>query len=727
MKFKFWEKKPVIRILILLAAALVIAGVLEGLQVLSMPKQYRNAPPADSYAVEAWGPRMVAMNNYDWYNGSLTATGGDPQIYFETGDITGLQSVFLSFNEPTPTDIDIQLFYAAVPGNYAEAQSVKAICPAGTTVYYMPIPMGNYSNIRLDLDFAGTVALQSVAFSASEPVRTVIPEPLNVLRIAIVTVGAFLLLCFNCWCHGWKRFAGALRGGFDALKERGKKNILYAVLFPVIIAAAIGLGAVLVKAILGRALTGPLAVFFGLIGLNIAAAVTFRKTLREQPEYLFLIVCLSIGLVFCLYIPHTGLNSWDEEFHYIQALKASYVDQLRTTAQDNLPIFMNGSDSFDLNGGLRIMHESQNGLYRAGALMVLSPSFVTPQGLPEMFNGAGLFIGRVLGLQYYQILILGRFTGCLAYALAGFFAMRKLKSGKMIVAVSMLIPTSMFLTGSFNYDIYLTGFSILGLSYYIAQWQNRHEKMSALDMFIMIGSLVFACIVKAVYVPLLWIVLFLPKEKFASRKIQWGFYGFVLLGTLAVIMSYLGPNLFRGGNGLSTDTRGGGDVDAGAQLALIFSDPMRYVDVLWRYLRDEYFNTQKAYLLLTNMAYHGLRPHEHLYLILMFAVAFTDKNEYDRLSAGKWLAHIGPLVLTFGTLVLVVTSLYLAFTPVGASTVNGAQFRYMIPLVYPFLAHIGSGLVNNQMDRAWYNGIVLSVAAFVGYACAFSTFVIHYF
>ena len=713
--------------LVLLIVSALLALILEGLQMLSMPRQYSYSVPLNYKEAHAWDDRLLYMVNYEWAEGELHITGGDPQMYFSTGDIQGLRTVFLKFMEPAPSDIAVQLFYAENPGYYAEAQSVKSTCPAGSLWHYIPLPRSSYAEIRLDLDFNGSSTLESVIFSEEEPVRTLVEEPMNWLRVIMVAVILFIMLSLLAWMHAWERFRETVRGAREGLKATGKKSILYALLFPAAAAAAIGIGAVCLQLAIGKPMTTPLMVFFGLVGLNLAALVTFRKTLRDHPEYLYLIVCISIGLLFCLYIPHTGLNGWDEEYHYKQALKASYVDELRMTAQDDLPIFLNGWDSFDLNGGLVGMHEKQNDLYRAGAMAVYNTTFVQPQAVPECLNAIGLFLGRVLGLEYYQTLILGRLTGMLAYALAGFFAIRKLKSGKMIAAVCMLIPTSLFLSGTFNYDIYLTAFSLLGISYYIAQWQNREEKMTNRDAFVIIGSLTFACIVKAVYVPLLWIVLFLPRDKFRNRKHQWSYFGCVLAGTVIIVMSYLAPNLVRGGNGLSTDARGGGDVNAGAQLSLIFSDPMGYARVLWTYLRDSYLNTRMINLLLTNMAYHGLMPHEHLYLILMFVVAFTDKNEADQPLVRKWYAHIVPLVLTFGTLVLIVTSMYLAFTPVGAQTVNGAQHRYMIPLVYPLLAFIGSGLVHNRMNRGWYNALVLTTAGFVGYACVFSTFVVRYF
>ena len=76
---------------------------------------------------------------------------------------------------------------------------------------------------------------------------------------------------------------------------------------------------------------------------------------------------------------------------------------------------------------------------------------------------------------------------------------------------------------------------------------------------------------------------------------------------------------------------------------------------------------------------------------------------------------------------LVITSMYLAYTPVGAGHVNGAQFRYIIPMILPVLLHIGSGLVDNNMNRAWYNGLVFSIIAFVGFASVYNGFICKYY
>ena len=85
------------------------------------------------------------------------------------------------------------------------------------------------------------------------------------------------------------------------------------------------------------------------------------------------------------------------------------------------------------------------------------------------------------------------------------------------------------------------------------------------------------------------------------------------------------------------------------------------------------------------------------------------------------------MIVSACLVVAVMASMYIAFTPVGASRVNGAQFRYLIPMVLPVLMHIGSGKVENRMHRGWYNALVLSAAAYAGFACVYNAFIIRYF
>ena len=712
------RKRKLTRAAALLAVAFALAWIMELLQLLSMPKTYDMILPEDvSAEAYPWEQR------YEWVHIAADPNGTEnTYLDFKTEDITGLQSVFLQFAQPTQQDTMIRIYDPA-----AEGHAVSAICPAGTTMFYIPVPAGDYETLRIGMDYDGSMPFRRVDFSSSEPIRNIRKEGPHIRRVLVMTLLWAAVLGFMAWQHTWERIRKTLKGAAEGLKAGKKTAVWYILLFPAMIGACVGLGALLMPGMAGKEMTGPAAVLFGMAGLNLAAAVTFRKTLRTQPEYHFLLLCMSIGILFCCYTPHTGLNSWDEEYHYDQALISSYVDEQRVTPQDKLPNSREW-DAFDLSGGgLDAIHDRQDSLYQAGAGSANS-AYVQIPSIPEAFNGAGLYLGRVLGLRYYQILVLGRMTGLLAYALAGFFAIRKLKSGKMIAAVVMLIPTSMFLTGTYNYDIYVTGFILLGLSYYAAQWQSREQKLTLSDTVIMVGALAFGCLAKMIYFPVILIPAFMPRDKFRSSREHWLFLGSLAAAVGAVILSYAIPTLIHTGGVVGGgDLRGGETVNAGEQIRFILNNPGRYLEILWKYMRDQWLNLRTVNMLLTNIAYYGLTTHEHLYLVLMMVAAFTDKNEYDDGLVHKPLAHAGALILTFGTLLMAATSMYIQFTPVGLDTINGAQYRYMIPLIFPFLMFIGSGKVKNRMDRAWYNGLVLGAAGFAGFAAVFNGFAGKYF
>ena len=88
---------------------------------------------------------------------------------------------------------------------------------------------------------------------------------------------------------------------------------------------------------------------------------------------------------------------------------------------------------------------------------------------------------------------------------------------------------------------------------------------------------------------------------------------------------------------------------------------------------------------------------------------FTDRHKddgYARLQPARWLT----LLTCFAQLVLVATSLYVGFTPVGHETILGCQYRYIFPILIPFcyfLAPAGiDARVNPKLQKALVFGLL---------------------
>ena len=79
-------------------------------------------------------------------------------------------------------------------------------------------------------------------------------------------------------------------------------------------------------------------------------------------------------------------------------------------------------------------------------------------------------------------------------------------------------------------------------------------------------------------------------------------------------------------------------------------------------------------------------------IICIFAI--IDNNKKDNISKinkeykDNIIYKLIVYTSMFATVVLVATSLYVMFTPVAASTINGCQYRYLLPMVFPTVYYL---------------------------------------
>ena len=84
-------------------------------------------------------------------------------------------------------------------------------------------------------------------------------------------------------------------------------------------------------------------------------------------------------------------------------------------------------------------------------------------------------LSRFAGLSYYEIVTISKLGSALVFCFVCYLAMRRLKSGKMILAVVAMFPTSLYLASSFSYDYWVNCFTILGMAYFVANLQEKDE------------------------------------------------------------------------------------------------------------------------------------------------------------------------------------------------------------------------------------------------------------
>lgn len=448
-------------------------------------------------------------------------------------------------------------------------------------------------------------------------------------------------------------------------------------------------------------------------GAALALLLTFRKTLGKKPEIIFVCLTLLMGGQMAFLFPDDANVTWDNAFHYQHAVNYSMMGHVRFTEADLLAMKPESYMEKSLEKRAEFIAQQDENV-RNGAKYVTGGCHLMLREWWMAFNGLGLFLGRVLHLNYWMTWSLGRLTGLIAYVILGYFAIRRLRSGKMIAAAVLMIPQQIFQAANYTYDPGVTAFVVLGCAYFFAQWQEGDRKISGKDQTIMIASFFLGCQAKLIYFPVALIPLLLPKEKFASPRARRRFNITVICSVALMILMFALPFVMGDGAG---DDRGGEGVNAFGQVQYILTHPLEYASTLIHFL-GRYLHPNEAYGFLTFFAYFGGTRDEVIYLIVMAAAAFLDRDETDE-GLGREIGRRAVIEFTLlTTLVLVATSLYISFTEVGSNSIAGCQPRYLTPLIFPAMMALTSSRIRNKMNPALYHGLIFAGAGF----CCFSVF-----
>lgn len=692
-------------------AAIILALLFEWRQVATQPKAAIVTCETDDTRTALDLSKTSALVACSYENGKVVVNDGPAQIDYVLDSAKTMDAVIVDMGEVDDLYI-VRVLYAMPGEEFDLERSVQVINNAVAPVAYVDIPKGDFD--KLAIQIAGNVSVRSIEYAENAVFgKSLEKSRFDFSRMMLCAAIVFVILCALTAVHLWRRIAeipGRIAKWIRGMNRGTLKNLA-------VFVAASAVGFALTRLFVMNDITNNINWMLNLgcvsAGLCIGCLFCFRKTLRDKPEVFFVIFVIAIGILMSFFFPDTTRISWDDGYHYQVAVQSSYLGELRLTDQDQNGFVIGAYQEYDLNKWDQ-WHAEQDSAYQNGNVTVEKSTFNLNQ-IWGYVQGCGLYVGRALRLPYWAIWSLGRFFGLLGYAIISYFAIRRLKSGKMILISVLLIPEAIFLASQYSYDPAITALFALSMSYLFAEWQETDKKLTWKSALLIAIPLYVGCMIKVAYLPLLLLPLFLPKAKFKTEKQRRFFFIFCLSAMAAVIISFALP--FFGGSGQG-DIRGGEDVNAFGQIAYILHNPVQYAKTLILFLRY-YLSTDNTLNLLGHFAYMDKIPNIFYYFALLAVVAFTDKDEHDSMLSGKRWVRTLSLLIMFGVVCLIVTALYVAYTPVGAGSVNGCQPRYIIPLIFPAMMFMGTSKIANKMNRTVYNGIFFAVIGFVGFSGVF--------
>lgn len=449
-----------------------------------------------------------------------------------------------------------------------------------------------------------------------------------------------------------------------------------------------------------------LATLFLAIAIIVLAILSIARDISWKPERIFACVSLAVGLALIVPFPATNLNSWDDEVHFRNANALSYITNVEQSSSTRMmeiiyalePGFSQdaafgrywqGANSWSEKQISEFSHElDQNNVAETTSVETgLSYILMQFSFIGYIPSAIALWIARLLHLPFTISYALGRTANLVSYTFICFMAIRTIPCKKTLLSAVALLPTNVFLAANYSYDAWLTSWLLLAVALIIKELKSKRvfttSRWSALLLIFL-----FALGPKAIYFPLIALLMLFPKQKYASRQQKKIFYIGAIIVALLVVATF--ALSFLGTSGGSGDSRGGTDVSGIGQVAFIVSNPLSFAHILINFIFGSYLTMPSYAFAFSAYAYLGsptdLYPMStYLLVALLVVLSLIEGTETDNL-VRRFRQSLWTLFLCLVVVVLSCSALYISFTAVGSDTVAGMQPRYLLPLVFPFCA-----------------------------------------
>ena len=434
-------------------------------------------------------------------------------------------------------------------------------------------------------------------------------------------------------------------------------------------------------------------VLFVVCLLALLYVMIFEKKFVQKVEWYFLCFSLVFGLLVIIYAQPT-YNAWDEEVHFQNVYSIAsgkhvkWSEATQAIIDKKTPSCNTKAEYAELRAamnekGREVLH------LETKETGVVSYSFLAYIPMAVMMK-----IGMLLNLSFSNMYMLGKIGNLLFYVAIMFLAIRLAKKKKLFLVFIAMMPTSIYLAASYSYDAVVFACVTLGSVLWCNEMFYSQKKYQAVNM---VSSIFFfvGCLSKAVYIPLILVMLLLPRVQKMKKKYKVIFWIGILTILGLVLMTFVLPvfsNTIAGNVSFGGDSRGG-DTSVVRQILSMIQHPWATIKLLvtdilrfdnFRNLGDpSSSNYFVGNLMFLNFGALGVLSHKWVMLllpVLLLTLIYRDKQ--DSVISYSFLYRLFIILVIIITVILIWVALYLSFTPVGVESIAGVQARYYLPLLY---------------------------------------------
>lgn len=465
-------------------------------------------------------------------------------------------------------------------------------------------------------------------------------------------------------------------------------------------------------------------VLFFLVAFSLLYCLLFEKKIYKKLEWLFVVYALIFGLLLIFYAQPVK-NSWDEQIHFGNAYSLAFGRNVEWTEAAELTkngetVTCNTKAEF---AELRAyLNEKNDTVVYTEQKESLIPAYSSLAYIPQAIF---INIASILKTSFSVLYALGKIGNLLIYILVMFWAIKLAKRKKLFLIFVALMPTPLFLAASYTYDTIVFGFITLAC----VLWANElyNESINIRKIIGMVLLFAIGCFSKAVYIPMILIMLILPIASTKKKKDKIIVWTMILCITCLVMLTFVLPTLtstMAGDLSFGGDSRGGATSVVG-QLVSMVKHPMASIKLMVKSIfeldnfrnlgypeADNYFFGNLMFL---NFANLGILTDKWSCVIIVLAGMLLLTPDQQNIRYERKLSIMDKIIIAIaviGTIGFIWLALYLSFTPVGETHISGVQARYYLPLLY-----LGALIFNGKRISLKCDYCKLSRATFVISCC----------
>lgn len=412
----------------------------------------------------------------------------------------------------------------------------------------------------------------------------------------------------------------------------------------------------------------------------ILSLLFFRNYYKSKIHKLFLLCAIVTGLSIIFSTPISLNTSADDEVHFKKAyslfdkmdkewsISDSYFDFLI------LKNYWNFKSYEEVNDYNNFLNKNN---YNKQFVRYNPDNRLTYNKIVYIPFSVGIKISKIFHLNFTNMIYLSKILNLLFYTFIVYYAIKRAPKYKKLMFLIAMLPNNLYLASQFSYDSTITASLLLAFSSFLQLLDNK--KIDKKNIIIFILSVVWACLIKAIYAPILLLILLIKKDKYDNKKQCILFRTSIIMLLFVIISSFILPTLTTEVSGDSRIS----NTSVSGQLKYIFSKPMVYSCLLFKTTIKQFFYMFFGYNTLSQYGYitsYNLVWFKATHFITVFLLLFTTFNERNN-DILDFKQKLFIIILLLSIWCLIWTALYLSWTPVGSSYIAGVNGRYFLPLI----------------------------------------------